>query len=144
MFFFFVVPGNSQALLGMPDMAALHIINLNIDSIQKEIRNCITNRGQETHAATGDCTNKDAHSTAKQDDNGQQHQSQANILINYFYSSNNTNTDKSKSNTMTQKMHEMFGKVFNRIGCFEGTFSLQLKLDSKPYQVPPRWIAYAL
>ena len=26
----------------MPDMAALNIINLNIDSIQKEIRNCKT------------------------------------------------------------------------------------------------------
>ena len=44
---FFVVPGNGQAL---PDMAALNIINLNIDSIQKEIRECKTNRGQETHA----------------------------------------------------------------------------------------------
>ena len=38
----FVVPGNGQALLGMPDTAALNIINLNIDSIQKEIRNCKT------------------------------------------------------------------------------------------------------
>ena len=36
---FFVVPGNGQALLRMPDTVALHIINLNIDSIQKEIRN---------------------------------------------------------------------------------------------------------
>ena len=32
---FFVVPGNGQALLGMPDTAALNIINLNIDSIQR-------------------------------------------------------------------------------------------------------------
>ena len=31
---FFVVPANSQALLGMPDTAALNIINLNIDLIQ--------------------------------------------------------------------------------------------------------------
>ena len=38
----------------------------------------------------------------------------------------------------------MFGNVFNGIGCFEGTFYLQLKLDSRPYQVPPRHIAYAL
>ena len=42
----FVVPRNSQALLGMPDTAALNIININIDSIeaasmQKE--NCNTN-----------------------------------------------------------------------------------------------------
>ena len=64
--------------------------------------------------------------------------------MNYFYSSNNTDADKSKSNAMTQKIHEVFGKVFNGIGCFEGTFSLQLKLYSKPYQVPPRCIGYVL
>ena len=34
--------------------------------------------------------------------------------------------------------------MFNGIGCFEGTFSLQLKPNSKPYQVPPRCVAYAL
>ena len=38
----------------------------------------------------------------------------------------------------------MYGEVFNGIECFKGTFSLQLKPDSKPYQVPPRHIAYAL
>ena len=31
---FFVVHRNGQALLGMPDTAALQIININIDSIQ--------------------------------------------------------------------------------------------------------------
>ena len=46
---FFVVPGNSQALLGMPDTAALNIINLNIDSIQAEIASCKTNREQEMY-----------------------------------------------------------------------------------------------
>ena len=45
---------------------------------------------------------------------------------------------------MTQRIHEEYGKVFNGIGCFEGRFSLQLKLDSKPYQVPPRHVAYVL
>ena len=129
----FVVPGNVQALLEMPDMAVLKIINLNIYSIQKEIRDCKRNRGQETHANTEDCTNNDAHSTAKQDNNDQQHQ--ANKLINYFYSSNNTDTDKRRSKAMTQRIHEEYGKVFNGIGCFKGTFSLQLKPDSKPYQV---------
>ena len=34
--------------------------------------------------------------------------------------------------------------MFNGIWCFEGTFPLQLKPDSKPYQVPPRHVAYAL
>ena len=45
---------------------------------------------------------------------------------------------------MTQIIHNTYGDVFNGIGCFEGTFSLQLKPDSKPYQVPPRHMAYAL
>ena len=31
---FFVVPGNGQALLSMPDTAALNKINVNIDSIE--------------------------------------------------------------------------------------------------------------
>ena len=34
--------------------------------------------------------------------------------------------------------------MFNSVGCFEGTFSLQLKPNSRPYQVPPRHVAYAL
>ena len=138
----FVVPVNSQALLGLPDMAVLNIINLNIDSIQKEIRECKTNRGQETHAETEDCTNKGTQSAVKQDSNGQQHQT--NKLINYFYSSSNIDADKNKSKAMTQRIHEECGKVFNSIGCFKGTLSLQLKQDSKPYQAPPRHVAYAL
>ena len=128
----------------MLDTAALNIINLNIASIQKEIRNCKGNRGQEMHTITEDCTNKDAQSAVKQDDNSPQHHSQANTLINYFYSSDNTVADKSNSSAMTQRIHETFGDVFNGIGCFKGTFSLQLKPDSKLYQVPPRHVAYAL
>ena len=45
---------------------------------------------------------------------------------------------------MTQKIHNTYGNVFNGIGCFEGMFSLQLKPNSKPYQVPPKHVAYAL
>ena len=37
---FFVVPGNGQTLLGMPDTAALKLININIDSIQAEKAEC--------------------------------------------------------------------------------------------------------
>ena len=43
------------------------------------------------------------------------------------------NADKRKSSTMTQKIHDTFGNIFNSIGSFKGTFSLQLKPDSKPY-----------
>ena len=45
---------------------------------------------------------------------------------------------------MMQRIHTRFGNVFNGIGCFEGTFSLQLKPDSKPYQAPLRHVAYVL
>ena len=41
-------------------------------------------------------------------------------------------------------MYNAFDNIFNGIGCFGGTFALQLKPDSKPYQVPSRYVAYAL
>ena len=55
-----------------------------------------------------------------------------------------THTSIVASIAMMQKIHTRFGNVFNGIGCFEGTFSLQLKPYSKPYQAPPRHVAYAL
>ena len=55
---FFVVPGNGQALLGMPDTVAFNLINLNIDSIQTIIAECKTNKEQETCTGIEGCTNK--------------------------------------------------------------------------------------
>ena len=138
---FFVVPGNGQALLGMPGMTALNIINLNIDSIQLVTTECKTNRGQETHTSTENCTNKNAtghkgcknNNTGiinKQDTKGWSDPSNPNMSINYFYSSNNVDADKRSSNAMTQSIQMRFGNMFNGIGCLEGTFSLQLKPDS--------------
>ena len=77
----------------------------------------------------------------KQKSNGQNQPTQ---LFNYFYSSKDPEADKRWSNDMTQKIHNTYGNVFNGIGCFKGTFSLQLKPDSKPYQAPPRHVAYVL
>ena len=45
---------------------------------------------------------------------------------------------------MAQTIHDTFVNVFNGIGYFEGTFSLQLKPESKPYQVPHRHVVYVL
>ena len=39
---FFVVPGNSQVLLGIPDTTVLNIINVHFDSIQMEAIECRT------------------------------------------------------------------------------------------------------
>ena len=141
---FFVVPGNGQALLRMPGTAALNIINLNIDSIQVEVADCKTNIKQEMHAVSKGCTNMDTGVNTQQDANGQNDQNNSNKSINYFVSSTNIDADKRKSISMTQKIHDTFGDIFNCIGCFKGTFSLQLKPGSRPYQVPPRCVAYAL
>ena len=59
-------------------------------------------------------------------------------------SSPNIEIDKRKSSKLTQKIYNVFDNVFNGIGCFEGTFLLQLKPESKPYQAPPLCVAYAL
>ena len=67
---FYVVLGNSPALLGMPDTAALKLINVNIDYIQAEVEQCKTNTGdareanitQETHRVEKGCANTDAYS----------------------------------------------------------------------------------
>ena len=55
------------------------------------------------------------------------------MSINYFYSLNNVDADKRSSSAMMQSVHMRFGNVFSGIECFEGTFSLQFKPDSKPY-----------
>ena len=78
---FFVVPGNGQALLGMPDTTVLNIININIDYIHGKITECKTNIGQETHAIAKGCTNMDAVVINKQDaysQNDQKHIKQIN------------------------------------------------------------------
>ena len=152
---FFVVPGNGQALLGMPDTMVLNLINLNIDSIQILTAECKTNKEWETHTSLEACTNtnttgnedfknNNASVDNKQDTNSHNHPGNKHISINFFHSSNNVDADKRSSIAMMQRIHTRFGDVFNGIGCFEGTFSLQLKPDSKPYQAPPMCVAYAL
>ena len=86
----------------MPDTAVLNIINLNIDSIQVEIMSGKINRGQETHTIVEGCTNRNTVGVIKQDANSQNGQNQSNKSCNYFYSSENSEADKRKSNTMTK------------------------------------------
>ena len=94
---FFVVPGNGQELLGIPDTVALKLINVNIDSIQMEVVECKTNIEQETHVVEKGCANVDADLKTKQDANGQNGQNNAIITINYLFSSSNVDADKRKS-----------------------------------------------
>ena len=81
----------------------------------------------------------------KIDNNANSHSyTNVNTLTNYFLSSPNIKADKRKSSKLTQRVRNIFDNIFNGIGCFEGTFSLQLKPNGKPYQVPLRHVAYVL
>ena len=66
--------------------------------------------------------------------NSQNDQENVNKVTNYFFSSANEEAYKRKSIELMKEVHNTFGDVFNGIGCFKGTFSLQLKPDSKLYQ----------
>ena len=138
----------------MPDTAALNIININIDSMEAASTwkgNCNTNCNtkkpnikQEIHVAKESCTNIDEDLKIASNANGSNNSTGINTLTSYFLSSLNMEIYKRKSIELTQRIHNVFDSVFRGIGCFEGTFSLQLKPDSKPYQVPLRCVAYVL
>ena len=118
---FFVVPRNGQVLLGMPDTAALQIININIYSIQVVKEECITNIGnakessttQEAHVVEKSYTNTDAGSKADNNVNGHNDKNIVNAIINYFLSLHQTvEADKRKGSKLTQRVHIVFGNVF--------------------------------
>ena len=105
---FFVVPRNDQVLLGMPDKAALNIINGNIDSIeaasmQKENYSTNisdakkTNTKKETHGAKESCANTDENLKNTNNANRSNSNTNPNTLINYFLSSPNIKVDKGKA-----------------------------------------------
>ena len=62
----------------------------------------------------------------------------------YFNSSDNKEVHERVSEAITNRMHKEFNDLFHGIGCFKGTFALQVKEGSHPYQAPPKRVAYAL
>ena len=139
----------------MPDTDALQILNISIDSIGAEdagnSKNNIntdatqeSNDKQEMYEAVKCCANTTSISKSTNNSNGSTINTNANTLMKYFLSSPSYETDKRKCAELTQQIHKEFDNVFNGIGCFEGIFLLQLKPDSRPYQVPPRCVAYVL
>ena len=139
----------------MPDTEALQIININIDSIDAEdvensewyISKSIAQESstkQETGRAAKCCANKDSISKSTNNSTTLMADTNANKPTNYFILGPNCDTDKRKNAALTQQIHKEFNDVFNGIGCFEGASSLQLKLDSRPYQAPPRGVPYVL
>ena len=57
-------------------------------------------------------------------------------MSDYFRSSINRAADRRASMLLMKTMHE-FSDVLSEVGCFEGTFNLQVKDGSWPYQAPP-------
>ena len=98
---------------------------------------------QDVHVVERICTNMDADLKINNNANGYSY-TNVNTLTNYFLSLPNIMADKRKNSELTQRVHNIFNNVFNAIGCFQGTFSLQLKPNSKPYQAPPRHATYVL
>ena len=144
-----------RLLLGMPDTAALKRININIDSLDAEETqqdNCntsidatkVANAKQEIHGAGKCCTHTDDIFKITNNNNGPTVNPNANMLTKFFLSCPNVETDKRKSAELTYQIHIEFDNVCNGIRCFEGTFSLHLKLNSRPFQAPPRCVAYVL
>ena len=141
---FSVVLGNGQALLGMADIDTLDIININIHSIGTEHGggkvNCCTNKAaaqsmdttQETNRSEKCYIHKDCISKSDNTDKSQINNKLANA-IGYFLPGPNCDSDKRMNAEITQQLQKDFEDVFNGIGCFDGTFSLQLKPGSKPY-----------
>ena len=58
--------------------------------------------------------------------------------INYFFPGPNQEKYQTVSAEMTKHLQRDFKDVCKGIECLDGTFSLQVKTDSKPYQASPR------
>ena len=123
----------------MPDVTSLDIIKVNIGYIQAEMSKRKMNNKQEMQTNADRCTNTKTDAISKQDANIQKDQDTPINPVNYFTSSN-TDADKRRSIEMTQIIHDKFGDVFNGIGCFKGTFSLQ----PKPYSRHPLGVYHVL
>ena len=138
----------------MPNTDVLNIIKINVDSIgAEETRDsevCKHAPVQESEPKQGTdgaekCyTNMDSISKSRDNDTKPMVKTKSNETTEYFLSGLTYESNKKKSAESTQQIHKDFDDVFNGIGCFEGTLSLQLKPDSKPYQAPLRHMAYTL
>ena len=123
----FVVPRNSQALLGMPDTTVFNILNLNIDSIQVQVAFCRTNREQELHKVAVGCTNTNTAGIIKQKSNGQ---NQSAKLINYFYSSKNTEADNRQATIRHKKYIIHMAMFLMALGALKAHFHYSLNLTA--------------
>ena len=140
---FFVVPRNGQVLLGMPDIAALNMINVNIDSIeaanmQKENFNTNIsdaekpNAKQEIHGVKESCTNTDEELKNANNINGSNNNTNTNPLTNYFLSSPNIEVDRRKSIELTQKYTVCLIMCLMALGALKAHFHCSSSLIASP------------
>ena len=139
----------------MPDIDMHNIIKGNIHLLGAEQTgdsdNCCTNRplaqreimNQETNRAEKCYTKTDSISKSNYKNKATVENQLCNT-VKYFLSGPSYDSDKEKSTELMQQLQRDFEDVFNGIGWFDDTFLIQLKLDSKPYQVPPRCMTYTL
>ena len=143
---FLVVPRNRQPLLGMPDIETLGILTINCNTIEmKEAdgpESCKTNMSREIYMTEKCYTNTQNMSDFGNEDKPMVTDNDSNN-IKYFLPGPNSDSDQRVIAEITQQIQKEFNDVFNGIECFNGTFSLQVKPDSKPYLTPLRCIAYA-
>ena len=159
---FFVLTGNGKALLGMPHIDILNIIQINCNTIDIQetdtANNCSTNTAichgsrheqhytnmmQEADRAEKWYVNTDSISNFDNKEKPTVTDKECNT-INYFLPGPNQDNDKRVSAEITQQLQRDFKDVFTGIGCFDGAFSLQKIPDSKLDQAPLKHVAYAL
>ena len=64
--------------------------------------------------------------------------------INFFIAGPERSANIKASFELTKVVHIELKDIYTGIGCFQETFSLQGKERAKPYQAPPRHVAYSL
>ena len=117
----------------MPDIDALNIINININTTDTEdgrgTDNCCTNKStpqsanmmQETDRAEKCYTNTDSISKSNNTDKPMVNNKSSNTT-DYFLPGPNHDSDYRVSAEITQQCQRDFEDVFNRLGSFGGTF----------------------
>ena len=150
----FVVPGNDPALLGMQDIELFSRIGVMCEQIDSKM----TDRKFDTHTrCAADSHNYKSNRCLQEKLDADNVNGDKTIIPNYLnsstnrthmpdylYSSDNKEANKRLSETITNRIHNEFNDQFSSIGCFEGTFSLQIQEGSHQYQASPRSMAYAL
>ena len=134
----------------MPDIDVPNIININVNRIDTNDGSCTNNW----------CTNKAIPQSPCHEQQYANKMLEIDRTEKCYAETNNSKPDSTDKPTVENKLSntinyflpshnhtaspKRFWRCFSGIRCFDSTFSLQLKPDSKPYQTPLRHVAYTL